>query len=170
MKTLIFFLGFLRCLSLASAYEQSVSSQDGGKQLACTTNSCYFAIDVPGFEIYPSEEGSSKDVHIHVYLQSITFPIFYDRPIRKISQTTIKELLKYLYCPNKRDLTLTLMLVDPLKKKSLPLTFRIIKSIYNEMSQKVEFVAKLAQSPATDFLKQVSLPFKGKSSSLLIDG
>jgi len=169
LKTLFLSLSLIGCLNVVSVYGQNVP-QDVDKQLTCTTNSCYFAIDVPTFEIHPSQEDSSKVVYIHVYLHNITFPIFYDRPIRKVSQTTIKELLKYLYCPNKRDLTLTLMLEDSLRQKSLPLTFRITKSSYNEILQKVEFVAKLTKSPARDFLQQVSLPFKGSSSSLLIDG
>ncbi len=144
-----------------------VTNDTSGK-LACNTDSRYFAIDIPHFAIYPLQENTPKTVHIHAHLNRVTFPVFYDRPIRKIAQTTIEEILAYLYCSNKRDLTLTLML--PLEKKSLPLAFRVLKSTYHASLRKIVFIAELVQSPALEFLKETSLPFNGSSSSLLIDG
>lgn len=143
-------------------------SNDTSEKLACNTNSRYFAIDIPHFSIYSDQEDTGKTVHIHVHLNRATFPVFYDRPIRKISQTTIEEILAYLYCSNKRDLTLTLMV--PLEKKSLPLAFRVRKSTYHAGLRKIVFIAELVQSPALEFLKETSLPFNGAASSLLIDG
>lgn len=145
-------------------------SQNADMKLACNTSSHYFAIDVPHFTIYPPQEQSPKIVRIQLHLHSETFPAFYDRPIRKIFQTTIEDVLAYLYCSNKRDLTLTLMMTAPLEDKLLPLAFRVQKSTYQADLRKIEFIAELVQSPALEFLKQASLPFKGSESSLFIDG
>ncbi|AIL12417.1 hypothetical protein IM40_01000 [Candidatus Paracaedimonas acanthamoebae] len=166
-KKFIFFC-FLGNAQHVAASVHTFVSQDVRERLVCNTNSLYFAIDIPNFTIYSDQNSSVKTVHIHLHLNRVTFPVFYDRPIRKIFQTTIEEILAYLYCSNKRDLTLTLMV--PLENKSLPLAFRVRKSAYHADLRKIEFIAELVASPALEFLQQTSLPFKGGSSSLLIDG
>lgn len=145
-------------------------ANDASEKLVCTITSRYFAIDIPNFTIYPTQDDKTKIVRIHLHLNRTTFPVFYDRPIRKIAQTAIEDILAYLYCSNKRDLTLTLMLKSPLEDRSLPLAFRVRESTYHAGLRKIEFVAELVESPALEFLKQASFAFKGSSSSLLIDG
>lgn len=152
----------------ASLYPSSPKNMN--EKLTCDANSHYFAIDIPHFTIYPSEKEKAKIVRIQLHVNHVKFPAFYDRPIRKIFQTTIEEVLGYLYCSNKRDLTLTLMLSSPLERKSLPLAFRVQESTYHADLRKIEFIAELIESPALEFLEQTSLPFQGASSSLLIDG
>lgn len=154
--------------TLASSHTSYTN--EASEKLGCTATSRYFAIDIPNFTIDPIQEDKTKFVRIHLHLKRTTFPVFYDRPIRKIAQTAIEDILGYLYCTNKRDLTLTLMLNTPLENKSLPLAFRVHESTYHAGLRKIEFIAELVESPALEFLKQASFAFKGNSSSLLIDG
>lgn len=168
-KKILVIWGMGNTCSLFAVGELSYSPK-ADIQLSCNANSHYFAIDIPHFMIYPLQEQSTSIVRIQLHLHSETFPAFYDRPVRKIFQTRIEDVLVYLYCSNKRDLTLTLMVASPLGDKLLPLAFRVQKSTYQAVSRKIEFIAELVQSPALEVLKQASLPFKGGESSLLIDG